>query len=70
VPFERYADDALCHCRTRMRAEQVLAQLTQRFAECGLTLHPLNPSLSFGTTRANRINDLERYCGAYGTTFV
>ena len=31
---------------------------------------PPNPSLSFGTTRANGINDLERYCGAYGTTFV
>jgi len=30
----------------------------------------LGPSLSFGTTRANGINDLEGYCGAYGTTFV
>jgi len=24
----------------------------------------------FGTTTANGIMDLERYCGAYGTTFV
>jgi group II intron reverse transcriptase/maturase len=47
VPFERYADDALCHCRTRMRAEQVLAQLTQRFAGCGLTLHPQKTRLVY-----------------------
>ena len=30
----------------------------------------LNPSLSFGTTSANGIMDLERYGGVYGTTFV
>lgn len=47
VPFERYADDALCHCRTRAQAEQVLARLTQRFAECGLTLHPLKTRLVY-----------------------
>lgn len=47
VPFERYADDALCHCRTRQQAEQVLARLTQRFAECGLTLHPLKTRLVY-----------------------
>lgn len=47
VPFERYADDALCHCRTRQQAEQVLVRLTQRFAECGLTLHPLKTRLVY-----------------------
>ena len=29
-----------------------------------------NPSLSLSTTTLNRINDLGRYSGAYGTTFV
>jgi|APFre7841882630_1041343.scaffolds.fasta_scaffold04161_6 RNA-directed DNA polymerase len=47
VPFERYADDVLCHCRTRAQAEAVLAQLTHRFAECGLTLHPLKTRLVY-----------------------
>lgn len=47
VPFERYADDVLCHCRTRAQAEAVLAQLTQRFAECGLTLHPQKTRLVY-----------------------
>jgi len=40
VPFERYADDGICHCRTREEAEQLKAALEERFAECGLELHP------------------------------
>lgn len=47
VPFERYADDALCHCRTQAQAAAVLAGLTQRFAECGLTLHPQKTRLVY-----------------------
>ena len=39
-PFERYADDALIHCRTEARARQVLAALGQRMGEVGLRLHP------------------------------
>ena len=40
VPFERYADDALCHCRTQEEAEHLKAALAQRFADCHLELHP------------------------------
>ena len=40
VPFERYADDAVCHCRTKEEAERLLQALRERFTECGLTLHP------------------------------
>lgn len=40
VPFERYADDAVCHCRTRGEAKRLLQALRDRFAACGLTLHP------------------------------
>lgn len=40
TPFERYADDVICHCRTRQDAEQLKATLEQRLAECRLTLHP------------------------------
>lgn len=36
----RYADDGLVHCKTQMQAEQILSELRQRFAECGLELHP------------------------------
>jgi RNA-directed DNA polymerase len=40
VPFERYADDAICHCRSEEQARALRASLERRFAGCGLTLHP------------------------------
>lgn len=29
IPFERYADDAICHCRTEEQAKQLQAELAQ-----------------------------------------
>ncbi|HUZ69188.1 MAG TPA: group II intron reverse transcriptase/maturase [Candidatus Saccharimonadales bacterium] len=39
-PFERYADDSVVHCKSRPRAEQVLAAIATRMQEVGLRLHP------------------------------
>jgi RNA-directed DNA polymerase len=39
VPFERYADDVICHCRTEREALALRLALDRRFAECGLVLH-------------------------------
>ena len=40
VPFCRYADDGLAHCASLKQAETVLANLKDRFKQCGLELHP------------------------------
>jgi ADP-ribose pyrophosphatase YjhB (NUDIX family) len=40
VPFERYADDALLHCRSERQARTVLMAIRDRFEQCGLELHP------------------------------
>jgi hypothetical protein len=40
VPWCRYADDGLVHCRTQKQAQQLLHCLRKRFAECGLEFHP------------------------------
>jgi RNA-directed DNA polymerase len=40
VPFERYADDIICHCDSQAQAETLQAELQSRLAECGLQLHP------------------------------
>ena len=40
MPFARYADDGLVHCRTLEEAERVKAELAVRFEECCLELHP------------------------------
>jgi group II intron reverse transcriptase/maturase len=39
VPFERYADDAICHCRSEAEALALRNALDRRFAECRLVLH-------------------------------
>ena len=40
MPFERYADDAIVHCRTEREAQEVRAAIAARLKECGLELHP------------------------------
>ena len=40
VPFERYADDAICHCQREAQALELRQALEQRFADCKLQLHP------------------------------
>lgn len=39
IPFERYADDTICHCRSLEEAESLKASVIERFAECGLKLN-------------------------------
>ena len=40
IRFERYADDAICHCTSEAEASALHRSLEERFADCGLTLHP------------------------------
>jgi RNA-directed DNA polymerase len=40
LPWCRYADDGLVHCRSEREAEAVQAALQARLAECGLEIHP------------------------------
>ncbi len=47
VPWCRYADDGLVHCKTEDEAKQLLAELTNRFAACGLTLHPTKTKIVY-----------------------
>jgi hypothetical protein len=39
-PWCRYADDGLVHCRSEDEVKAIKASLTERFADCGLELHP------------------------------
>ena len=40
LPFERYADDVIVHCRTEAQAQEVRAAIALRMQECRLELHP------------------------------
>jgi group II intron reverse transcriptase/maturase len=40
LPWCRYADDGLAHCRSEQEAEALKVELQARFAECRLEMHP------------------------------
>jgi RNA-directed DNA polymerase len=40
VPFERYADDVIVHCRTEKEAQEMRKVIAERLQSCGLELHP------------------------------
>jgi RNA-directed DNA polymerase len=40
LPWCRYADDGLVHCKTKLQADKILSELKQRFKQCGLDMHP------------------------------
>lgn len=40
IPFERYADDVVCHCQSERQAHWLKGILEQRIAAVGLRLHP------------------------------
>lgn len=40
IPFERYADDAVVHCRSIDAAQSLKQGIAARLEECGLELHP------------------------------
>jgi len=40
VPFERYADDEILHCKSEQQARVVLDAITERLAQVGLEVNP------------------------------
>jgi len=47
LPWCRYADDGLVHCRTEQEAEALKAELRARLAECHLELHPTKTKIVY-----------------------
>lgn len=54
TPFERYADDIVCHCRSKVEGENLLRDLNIRMAECRLKLHPDKTHLVYCKDRHRR----------------
>jgi RNA-directed DNA polymerase len=69
IPFERYADDAICHCRSEAQALELRHALEQRFADCLLQLHPQKTKVVY-CKDANRPGEYpERSFDFLGYTF-
>jgi RNA-directed DNA polymerase len=47
LPWCRYADDGLVHCRTEKEAEAVKAELQARLGECHLEMHPTKTKIVY-----------------------
>jgi len=47
LPWCRYADDGLVHCRTEREAQAVKQALQARFEQCGLELHPAKTKIVY-----------------------
>src|SRR5947209_8388342 len=56
IPFERYADDAICHCKSANEARALWSALQERFAACKLVLHPEKTKIVY-CKDANRRGD-------------
>jgi len=56
IPFERYADDAICHCKSADEAQALWSALADRFAACKLVLHPEKTKIVY-CKDANRRGD-------------
>jgi RNA-directed DNA polymerase len=59
IPFCRYADDGLLHCRSRYQAEYVMRCISERFRQCGLEIHPDKSSIVY-CKDANRTEEYPR----------
>lgn len=58
VPFERYADDIICHCDSLAQAEELREQLQSRLGQCGLQLHPQKTKIVY-CADANRTQEAQ-----------
>lgn len=47
IPFERYADDTICHCRTKQEAAAMKEIIKERLAECNLELNENKTSIVY-----------------------
>src|ERR1700681_1060556 len=68
LPWCRYADDGLVHCRSELEAETLKVELQARLAECGLEMHPTKTRVAYcknGNVKSNYPNvqfDFLGYC--------
>ena len=64
IPFERYADDAICHCKSAEDAQALWSALADRFAACKLVLHPEKTKIVY-CKDANRRGDFPNQSFAF-----
>ena len=69
IPFERYADDIVCHCRTKGQAVVLLAALQERMKICRLELHPVKTKFVYCKDQKRKENQLHTRFDFLGFSF-
>ena len=69
LPFERYADDIIVHCRAEWEANMVRAGVEARLKECGLQLHPEKTKLVYCKDANRQENHPNEQFNFLGFTF-
>jgi len=69
IPFCRYADDGLLHCKTQCQAEYVMQRITNRFRECGLEIHLHKSRIVYCQDRSRTAQHAEISFDFLGYTF-
>ena len=69
IPFERYADDCICHCSTLEQAKALQAAIDERFAACKLELHPEKTKIVYCQRSGKRVKYDQTQFDFLGFTF-
>jgi RNA-directed DNA polymerase len=69
VWLERYAEDAIVHCRTEREAQEVRAATATRLKDCGLELHPDKTKVVYCKDDNRRRTYPNERCDFLGYTF-
>lgn len=69
LPFQRYADDLVLHCRTYEEAKEALGRIRQRLVACGLSLNEKKTHIVYCADSKRRRNYPKRKFTFLGYTF-
>ena len=69
IPFERYADDILVHCKSERQARWMKSAIEGRLAECQLELHPKKTKIVYCKDHNRRGNYPNEKFDFLGFTF-
>ena len=56
LPFERYADDIICHCFSEKQARYLVEVIASRFKKCHLELNPQKTTIAYCGAAAHQAN--------------
>ncbi len=69
IPFERYADDIIVHCKSERQAKWIKSVIEERLLECKLELHPEKTQIVYCKNDYRRGNYVNEKFDFLGYTF-